>query len=206
MTRLRGITSAATVLLVVGATTAQAQATGTPSYNAPYRAFASNEFGGTFSLLNFDDIGLEGQFRFGVDKFDIGLRGGIVDAEGPDNTRFILGGEGRFRVVEHSENFPLDGALVAGLGTWEFDNLFIPVGISLGRRVTIDNFSFIAYTQPTLFFYDQEGPQDDNLGFSWGFGADFKVGNAVDLRTSLGFALSDLEISEGLAVSLVWVH
>lgn len=204
--RLRSITALAAVALTVGGAQLQAQATGTPSYNAPYRAFASNEFGGTFSLLDFDNIGLEGQFRFGVDKFDIGLRGGIVDFDGPDNTQFILGGEGRFRVVEHNENFPLDGALVAGVGTWEFDNIIVPVGISLGRRVTIENFSFIAYTQPTLFLYDAEGPTADNLGFSWGFGADFKVGNAVDLRTSLGFALSDLEISEGLAVSLVWVH
>jgi hypothetical protein len=201
----RGMTAAVAVVLAAGAGHLQAQATGTPSYNAPYRAFASNEFGGTFSLLDFDNVGLEGQFRFGADKFDIGLRGGIVDFEGADNTRFILGGEGRFRVVEHNESFPLDGALVAGVGTWEFDNLIVPVGISLGRRVTVDNFSFIAYTQPTLFFYEQDGP-NDNLGFSWGFGADFRVGNALDLRTSLGFSLTDIELSEGLAVSLVWVH
>ncbi len=203
--RLRGYVAAVTLMLPAGAAQLHAQATGTPSYNAPYRAFASNEFGGTFSLVDFDNVGLEGQFRFGVDKFDIGLRGGIVDFEGPDNTLFILGGEGRFRVFEHSESFPLDGAIVTGVGTWEFDNLIIPAGISLGRRVTVDNFSFIAYTQPTLFFYETDGP-NDNLGFSWGFGADFKVGNALDLRTSLGFSLTDIELSEGLAVSLVWVH
>lgn len=203
--RQRRILAAVALLLAGGTGQTWAQATGTPSYNAPYRAFASNEFGGTFSLVQFDNVGLEGQFRFGVDKFDLGLRGGIVDLEGPDNTRFILGGEGRFRVVEHNESFPLDGAFVTGIGTWEFDNLIVPIGISLGRRVTIENFSFIAYTQPTLFFYEQDGP-NDNLLFSWGFGADFKVGNAVDLRTSLGFALTDVELSEGLAVSLVWVH
>lgn len=204
MTRRISIMLALAITAV--STTALAQSTGMPSYNAPYRAFAQQEFGGTFSLLDFDNVGLEGQFRFGIDNVDIGLRGGVVDFEGTDNTQFILGAEGRFRVVEHNENFPLDGAFVTGIGTWEFDNIIVPVGISLGRRVQVDNFSFIAYTQPTLFLYGAEGEGEENLGFSWGFGADFKVGNAVDLRTSLGFALSDLELSEGLAVSLVWVH
>ena len=105
------------------------------------------------------------------------------------------------RVVQHSENFPLDGALVAGLGTWDFDGWIVPMaGISLGRRVDLENLSFIAYGQPTVGLLTGGGNTD--LYFGLGFGADFKIGSSLDLRTSIGF----FDVGEGLAVSLVWVR
>ena len=194
----------ATVALTAGS--AAAQASFTPSFNAPYRAFATNEFGATFAWVGFDDVGVEGQFRFGYRRFDIGLKGGYIDSPGSGTGgTFVLAGEGRVRVLEHSETFPLDGALVAGIGTAEFDAWMVPMaGISLGRRVDLEGVSFVAYAQPTLGFVIVDTPlgSSEDLYFGLGFGADFKVGNSLDLRTSIGF----FDVGEGLAVSLVWVR
>jgi len=192
--------------LALTAGTAAAQASFTPSFNAPYRAFEKHEFGATGAWVGFDNIGIEGQFRFGYKKFDIGIRGGYVDNGGSGTGgTFVLGGEGRMRVVEHSQTFPLDGALVAGIGTGEFDVWMVPMaGISLGRRVDLEGVSFVAYAQPTLGFVvvDTGVGTTSDLNFGLGFGADFKVGTSLDLRTSVGF----FDVGEGLAVSLVWVR
>jgi len=192
--------------LAVTAGSAAAQASFTPSFNAPYRAFAINEFGATGAWVGFDNVGIEGQFRFGYKRFDIGIKGGYVDNGGSGTGgSFVLAGEGRMRVLEHSETFPLDGALVAGIGTAEFDAWMVPMaGISLGRRVDLEGVSFVAYTQPTIGFVilDTGFATSEDLYFGLGFGADFKIGTSLDLRTSLGF----FDVGEGLAVSLVWVR
>jgi hypothetical protein len=196
---VRRVLTGVAVALAVSAGSLSAQATGTPSFNAPYRAFESHEFGATGSLVGFDNLGVEGQYRFGHKKFDIGVRAGYVD--GGAGGTFVAGAEGRGQVLTASSSFPLDGALVAGLGTAEFDNLWVPVGLSLGRRVNLDGFSFVAYGQPTIGFQFDGNDANDTVQFGLGFGADFKLGESVDLRTSLG--LFDIE---GLAASIVWVH
>jgi len=184
---------------VLATSTAVAQATFTPSYNAPYRAFSTHEFGGTFTFpKGARDYAIEGQYRFGHGRFDIGLRGGIIDF---GDTDLILGVEGRGRVLEHKKGgFPLDGAVVIGVGTRDFDAWTIPsAGLSLGRRVDLDGFSFVTYGQPTMFLFTNG---NTDVEFGLGLGADFKVGNALDLRASYGL----FDGPEGLAVSLVWVH
>lgn len=192
--------------LALTAEAAAGQASFTPSFNAPYRAFVTNEFGATGAWVGFDNVGIEGQFRFGFRRFDIGIKGGYLDNGGTGTGgSFVLAGEGRMRVLEHSETFPLDGALVAGIGTAEFDTWMVPMaGISLGRRVDLEGVSFVAYAQPTLGFVivDTGVGSFSDLYFGLGFGADFKVGRALDLRTSIGF----FDVGEGLAVSLVWVR
>lgn len=195
---VRKLVTLCAAAVVGSASVAQAQATGTPSFNAPYRAFETHEFGATGSLVAFDNLAVEGQYRFGYRSFDLGARVGYLDAGGGS---LLLGLEGRGRVLQASESFPLDGAIVAGLGTVEFDNLWVPVGLSLGRRVNLDGFSFVAYGQPTIGFLFDDIDANDTIQFGLGFGADFKLGESVDLRTSLG--LFDIE---GLAVSVVWVH
>jgi hypothetical protein len=193
-------------ILLVAAGSATAQATFTPSFNAPYRAFEQYEFGATGAWVGFDNVGIEGQFRFGYQRFDIGFKGGYLDNAGSGTGgSFVLGAEGRMRVLEHTETFPLDGAIVAGLGTAEFDAWMVPMaGISLGRRVDLEGVSFIAYAQPTLGYVvvDTGVGTNSDLNFGLGFGADFKVGTSLDLRTSIGF----FDVGEGLAVSLVWVR
>jgi len=196
----------AATVLALAAGSAAAQASFTPSFNAPYRAFQKHEFGATGAWVSFDNIGIEGQFRFGQDKFDIGFKGGYVDNGGSGTGgSFVLGAEGRMRVLEHTESFPLDGAIVAGIGTAEFDAWMVPMaGISLGRRVDLEGVSFVAYAQPTLGFIvvDTGAGTNSDLNFGLGFGADFKIGTSLDLRTSVGF----FDVGEGLAVSLVWVR
>jgi hypothetical protein len=191
----------AAIALATSASAAAAQATFTPSYNAPYRSFEASEFGGTFSFPHGSrDFAVEGQFRFGFKKFDIGLRGGIIDRD--QGTDIVLGVEGRGRVFDHTQgNFPLDGAVVVGVGTNEFDVWTIPsAGLSLGRRVDLDGFSFVLYGQPTLFVFS--GNDNTDLKFGLGFGGDFKVGQALDLRVSAGV----FDGPKGLAVSLVWIR
>jgi hypothetical protein len=185
------------------ASQASAQASFTPSYNAPYRAFESHEFGGTLSFPDgAADFALEGQYRFGQGRYDIGLRGGFIDYDGDRSSDVILGAEARFRVIDHTQqNFPLDGAVVIGVGTADFDVWAIPAaGLSLGRRVDLDGFSFIAYGQPTLFLTTGYG--DTDIDFGLGLGADFKVGQALDLRSSFGLA----DGPGGVAFSLVWIR
>ena len=191
----------AALALALSASVAAAQATFTPSYNAPYRAFNAHEFGGTFSFPQGGrDFAIEGQYRFGYKKFDIGLRGGLWDGE--TSSEIIVGVEGRGRVIDHTTSeFPLDGAIVIGVGTADFDSWTIPsAGLSLGRRVDLDGFSFIPYGQPTMFIFSGGGSTDVKFGL--GLGADFKIGQVLDLRVSFGL----FDGPEGIAVSLVWVH
>ena len=164
---LARISCLAAAMLTVSASVATAQATFTPSYNAPFRSFEASEFGGTFSFPHGTrDFAVEGQFRFGFKKFDIGLRGGIIDFEAGSD--IVIGVEGRGRIFDHTQgDFPLDGAVVVGVGTNEFDVWTIPsAGLSLGRRIDLDGFSFVLYGQPTLFVFSG----NDNTDLEFGLG------------------------------------
>src|SRR5712664_2971319 len=106
-------------VLIVGAglvSNAAAQATGLPSFNAPYRAFRRSEIGLVLSIPNGGGTAFEGAYRLSSGKFDIGFRGGIFTPGGNLNSRLLLGAEARERVVTHTEDFPLDGALILGIG------------------------------------------------------------------------------------------
>jgi opacity protein-like surface antigen len=192
--------------MVATAGAAAAQATGTASFNAPYRAFQNYEFGGTVSFNDNDVVGLEGQLRFGYQKFDIGFRGGVGLNDFED--AILVGVEGRGRVLTHNEQFPLDGALVVGFGMSFDGGTFgnIPVGLSLGRRVDIENsqISIVPYIQPTgnmVFIDTPDGPE---FGFSLGFGLDARLSRFFDARVSAGFG-TDWGI-EGFAISAVWIR
>src|SRR3989442_14747264 len=106
--------SRAVCLLVTGAglySAAAAQATGLPSFNAPYRAFRRSEIGLVLSFPNGGGTAFEGAYRWASGKFDIGLRGGIFTPGGGANSQLLVGAEARERVVTHTEEFPLDGGL-----------------------------------------------------------------------------------------------
>lgn len=195
-------TIAATLTLALAATApATAQSTGTPSYNAPHRAFSKHEFGGTLSFSEGDVTGVEGQYRFGSGTWDVGLRGGFVDA--PGATDVVLGASGRVRVLTHTEQFPFDGAFIIGGGTREFENLIVPVGLSLGRRLDLEGseVSIVPYAQPTLFMVFDDNDFNDTVNIALGFGADFRLSRLFDLRVSV--SVGDVE---GIAFSAVWVH
>jgi hypothetical protein len=198
---VRKATVGIVALLASGAGAVQGQSTGTPTYHAPHRAFSSYEFGGTLSFSEGDATGLEGQVRFGQGTWDFGIRGGFVDA--PGGTSVVLGGSGRVRVLTHSVQFPLDGAVIVGGGTQEFDNLMVPVGISLGRRLDIEGsgVSIVPYAQPTLFLVFDDNDANDVINLSFGIGADFRLTQFFDVRVSGSFG--DIE---GIALSAVWIR
>jgi len=183
---------------------AAAQATGMPSFNAPYRAFRRSEIGIVLSFPNGGGTAFEGAYRWASGKFDIGLRGGIFSPGGNGTSQLLVGAEARERVVTHTEDFPLDGALIFGVGG-RFSNgnsvAIVPVGLSLGRRVDPrdSKISIVPYVQPTGYLVAGNGSSD--FLFALGLGADFRLTPRFDARISAG--LGDLE---GVSLSAVWVH
>ena len=183
---------------------AAAQATGMPSFNAPYRAFRRSEIGVVLSFPNGGGTGFEGAYRISSAKFDLGFRGGIFDPGGTANAVLLVGAEARERVVSHTEDFPLDGALIVGIGGAFVSGssaLYVPVGLSLGRRVDPKNskISIVPFVQPTGFLVAGNGTSD--FLFALGLGADFRLTPRFDARISAG--LGDLK---GVSLSAVWVH
>jgi hypothetical protein len=183
-----------------------AQTTGMPSFNAPYRAFERSELGAVVSFPGAGGTAFEGAYRYARGRFDIGLRVGMWDP-GAQKTALLLGGEARQRVITHSADFPLDGALVAGIGTRLVSGgsaLFIPVGLSLGRRLDPRQspVSIIPYVQPTAIFRaDLFSGGSTALNFTLGLGADFRISRTFDARFSAG--IGDLD---GVSLAAVWVH
>jgi hypothetical protein len=137
-------------------------------------------------------------------KFDIGFRAGMLDSQGPGDAVLLLGAEARQRVITHTPDFPLDGALILGIGGAFVNNnsaVFIPVGLSLGRRIDPKDskVSIVPYVQPTGLFVAANGETD--FEFALGLGADFRLSPRFDARISFG--LGNLE---GVSLSAVWVH
>jgi len=199
----RYLGSLVVVGMVVGTAGARAQSTGMPSFNAPYRAFERSEFAGVVSSPNGTGTGIEGSYRYAAGTLDVGLRAGMWDPGAGGKTELLLGAELRNRMITHSVNFPLDGALVAGLGgslVSGASTMFVPVGLSLGRRIELSgsSLSIVPYVQPTALLVVNS---NTNLDFTMGFGADLRVSRAADLRFSAG--IGDLH---GLAFGVVWLH
>lgn len=192
------------VLAAGSAASLAAQATGVPSYNAPYRAFTRSEFGVVLSFPDGGGTAFEGAYRMASGKFDLGFRGGFLSPGNNGDTQLLLGAEARQRVVTHTEDFPLDGALIVGIGgRFASGNsaLIVPVGLSLGRRVDPKDskISIVPYVQPTGFLTAGNGTSD--FLFALGLGADFRLSPRFDARISAG--LGDLE---GVSIGAVWVH
>lgn len=194
-------TALLTLLLASGWTTLRAQATGTPSYNAPYRAFERSEVGVVVSFPNGGSTAFEGVYRFASGKFDVGFRAGIFDSDFSDAI-LLLGVEARQRVITHSTDFPLDGAVIFGIGARLSNNsdLLLPIGLSLGRRIDVEGsqVSIVPFVQPTATIVI--GNTTD-VAFALGLGADFRLTRRFDARVSAG--IGDLE---GISVAAIWVH
>jgi hypothetical protein len=191
---------AAAATLAVAASAA-AQETGTPVFSAPYRAFAKHELGLSLSAPESADLGLEGFYSFASGRNDFGLRVGFLDDQNAD---FVIGGRFRTRLITHSEDFPLDGALTLGVGGVFYDGgsvVRVPIGLSLGRRIDSKSsgLSFVPYLQPVLVPTFSEG--DSRMDFALGLGLDIRLTRRFDLRVS--GAVGDLE---GFAVSFAWVR
>ena len=195
-----GITAAVAVL-ALASVPAAAQETGTPVFKSPYRTFTTSEIGVMFSDGEGYDWALEGFYGYGRGTWDIGLQAGFADAA---DGIFLLGADARTRVVSSSPQFPLDGALTLGVGaniSDDFTALFLPVGISLGRRVLLEGSetSFTPYVHPVLRPTISEG--DDDVQFALGLGVDIKFGSNFDIRVS--GALGD---GDGVAIGMAFIR
>ena len=185
---------------------AAAQETGTPMFKAPYRAFNNNEFGAAFSDPGEGvSFALEGFYSYGRGSNDFGLRAGIADPEGEGDTRILLGGDFRTRVLNYSESFPLDGALTvgAGLNFGDGDDLiYLPVGLSVGRRFELEGSktTFTPYAHPVIVpVLGASGGSD--VGFALGLGVDLRFSEQWAARVSGG--VGDLE---GVGIGLTYIH
>jgi hypothetical protein len=179
-----------------------AQETGTPVFSAPYRAFSAHEAGLSLSAPEGAELGIEGFYSFASRSSDFGLRLGFLDAD--ENTDLVLGGRFRTRLITHSPDFPLDGALTVGIGAVFPDGgtiLRTPIGLSLGRRIDSQGsgLSFVPYLQPVLVPTFSSG--DSHLDLALGLGLDLRFSHRFDLRVS--GSVGDLE---GFAVSFAWVR
>jgi hypothetical protein len=136
-------------------------------------------------------------------KFDLGFRAGIFTPSGNGDASMLVGAEARQRVVTHTEDFPLDGALILGVGgqlSSGTSALIVPIGLSLGRRIDPKDskISIVPYVQPTGFLVASD---NSDFLFALGLGADFRLTPKFDARISAG--LGDVE---GVSISAVWVH
>jgi hypothetical protein len=199
-----GLLVAAAVAISV--TDAAAQETGTPMFKAPYRAFTNHEFGAAFSDPGEGvSFALEGFYSYGQGENDFGVRAGIADPDGEGDTRILLGGDFRTRVLHYSESFPLDGALTvgAGLNIGDGDDLvYLPVGLSVGRRFELEGSktTFTPYAHPVLVpVLGASGGSD--VGFALGLGVDLRFSEEWAARVSGG--VGDLE---GVGIGLTYVH
>jgi hypothetical protein len=194
------------VVIAFSARGAAAQETGTPMFKAPYRAFTNHEFGAAFSDPGEDvSFALEGFYSYGRGTNDFGLRAGIADPEGEGDTRILLGGDFRTKVLSYSESFPLDGALTvgAGINIGDGDDLiYLPVGLTVGRRFELEGSktTFTPYAHPVLVpVLGASGGSD--VGFALGLGVDLRFSEDWAARVSGG--LGDLE---GVGLALTSLH
>jgi hypothetical protein len=183
----------AALLLLVSAPLA-AQSTGTPVFHAPYRVFDRYEIGANVSDAG--NIAFEGFYGFSggkAAKWDFALRGGVLDQGDNGKAVLLLGVDARYRVIDQTEDFPLDGALITGVGAnlvSDGSRLLIPIGISLGRRVTFEGskVSLVPYAEPVIVPYF--GDHSDVL-VALGLGADLRINRRFEIR--LGIGVGDIE-------------
>ena len=203
--KMKRTSTVVAILLFTAVPSAFAQVTGTPSFNSPYRSFTRMEFGGVLSFPQGNavgDTGIEGVYRFGSGNFDVGLRlGGVF---GGASEALVIGAEVRGRVLSSSADFPMDGAIVTGIGanfSSGMKTFNIPAGLSLGKVIDLRNsqVNITPYAQPTLIFSFGEGTSD--LNFAFGLGVDIALSPAFDLRLSGG--IGELE---GISFGAVWTN
>ncbi len=194
---------AALAVCLLGAD-AQAQPTGTPTFQGPYHSFARSEFGAIVSFPSGSSTGLEGMYRFVVGRTPVGVQGGFIVPDGPADAVFLIGVEAKPRVISHTQSFPADGSLVFGIGG-NFgsgaQNILFPIGITFGRRLQVEDsdVSIVPFVQPMGWLV--AGDSADHFFFALGAGAEFDLTPTFDLRVAVG--VGDNEV-EGIALSAVW--
>ena len=178
MTSLRRLFPAAfAAALVLGSGSAvQAQV-----FTLPFMAPQSESSLGVY-LSDFGDLALEGIARGNFGGFNLGLRGGIVDAD--DNTGVTIGGE--LRNPLELGTAPLDMAFTAGVQglLGDFDGIGAQVGLSIGHTFVPDTggLRFTPYIHPRVAFIDPGEPADGDLELLADVGFDLDFASNLSLR------------------------
>ncbi len=188
--------------LLLAAAPLAAQSTATPVFHAPYRVFDRYEIGGNVSDAG--NISFEGFYGFSQAgaKWDVALRGGILDTGG-SKTALLVGVDARYRVITQTEDFPLDGAIISVVGAALVSGgsrLYIPIGLSLGRRVTFTNskVSLVPYAEPVIIPNFGDGGSDTAVAL--GLGGDLRINRRFEIR--LGIGVGDINnFSLGIAIA-----
>lgn len=187
-------------MLLVAAPLA-AQSTGTPVFHAPYRSFERYELGGNVSDQgNISVEGFYGMSQAGG-RWDLSLRGGVQDNGPGGRTALLAGVDARFRVFDQSEDFPLDGAIILGVGSRlvrDASRLLIPVGLSIGRRLRFENSSItlVPYAEPVIAPTFGNGGSDVLVAL--GLGGDLRLSRRFEIRVGVGIGDID-NFSVGVA-------
>lgn len=192
----------AAALLAVAAPLA-AQSTGTPVFHSPYRVFDRYQFGANVSDAG--NIAFEGFYGFAQrgGRWDLAIRGGVLDTGGAGNAAVLIGLDARYRMITQTEDFPLDGALITGVGAAFVSGdsrLHIPIGLSLGRRINFDNstVSIVPFVEPVLVPSFGSGRNDVLVAL--GLGADLRINRRFEIRGAIG--VGDIEnFSLGFAIA-----
>ena len=177
----------------------------TPMYKAPYRAFTNYELGVGFSQPTGADYALEAFYGLGRGRNDFGVGVGYLNFCCGESA-VSVGGNFRTRILQSSQDFPLDGALTLGVGGLfgSGNTLFtVPVGFTLGRRIVLEgsNTSFVPYVMPTMV--PTFGGGNSDVAFDLGLGVDVRLSRSLDVR--LSGALGDAT-RRGIGVALAFVH
>jgi hypothetical protein len=197
MTPLRSLARASlAVTLLVGSGTAAHAQVFTPTFMAPR---AQSSLG--IYLSDFYDLALEGIARGNFGGFNLGVRGGIVDAD--DATGLMIGGE--LRNPLSLGTAPLDLSFTAGIQglLGDFEGLGVQAGLSLGHTFVGDTgeLRITPYIHPRVAFLD--GPsvtdEDGDLELLADVGVDLDF--ATNLSVRFGAYLGD---GANWGIGLAW--
>jgi len=201
-TTRRAIIRATVLLELAVLQPATGQETGTPVFHSPYRSFLRYEFGAAASFQRGSQTGIEGHYRRGFGVVDGAVRAGIMVRDDVQDS-FLFGLGTRIPLLDEAR-FPLRGALIAGAGLDVSGgvSLWVPVGLSLGRRLNVEKsaVSLVPYVQPTVFFTSVGSGVEAGLGL----GLDLRLSSAFEFRVSGGFGTAGAP--EGVAVSAMWLR
>lgn len=182
------------LMMLVIAGPVAAQSTGTPVFHAPYRIFERHEIGA--SISDQGNISIEGFYGMSQSggRWDLSLRGGIQDDGPGGRTALLAGVDGRVRVIDQTEDFPLDGAIILGVGTRlvrDASRLFLPIGLSVGRRLRFENSSvtLVPYAEPLIAPTFGSGGSDVLVAL--GLGGDLRLSRRFEIRVGVG--IGDIE-------------
>ena len=185
---------------------AAGQETGTPVFQAPYRAFLRHEFGASASFLKHSQTAFEGAYRLGVGPVDVGARLGAVLRKNAGDA-FLAGVDVRVPVLFHQSGSPLDGSVVTGVGATVGSEVgwWIPLGLSLARRLNLEgsDVSVVPYLQPTGFL-TTTGASSVDVGVGLGLGLDVRVTRGFEVRVSGGIGTTFSP--RGVAVTAAWLR